>query len=138
MNDELIGLWRLVSAQGEDIGTGAVEPLYGSNPVGYLLLAPGGRMISFLTSTEPTGYDPAALFKSMMAYSGTYRIEGDRWMVDVDIAWFPGWVGTHQERTFSLAGDDLHVRGGPFGHPAYPGRRMRAFLQYHREDALHH
>jgi hypothetical protein len=138
MNEAPIGLWRLISARLEDLESGAVEDGYGPNPLGYLLVAPGGRLISFLTSKEPTGYDPAALFNSMMAYSGTYRIDGDRWITDVDIAWFPAWVGTQQERTFSLTGDDLQVRGGPFGHPAHPGRRMRAILQYHREDTLAH
>lgn len=136
MNDAVIGLWRLVSARLEDLNTGEVEDPYGPDPLGYLLVAPGGRIMSFLTSKEPAADDPAALFNSMMAYSGTYRIDGDRWITTVDIAWFPGWIGTHQERTFSVEGDDLHVHGGPLGLPARPGRRMRAILQYRREDKL--
>lgn len=136
MSDDVVGLWRLVSARLEDLSNGDVEDAYGSDPQGHLLVAPGGRMISFLTRKEPAGYDPVALFNSMMAYSGTYRVDGDRWIVDVDMAWFPGWVGTQQVRIFSVAGDDLHLRGGPFGHPSHPGRRLRAILQYHREDKL--
>jgi hypothetical protein len=136
VNEDVIGLWRLVSARLEDEESGAVEDAYGPDPLGYLLLAPGGRMISFLMNEEPTGNDPAALFGSMMAYSGRYRIEGDRWSTDVDVAWFPGWLGTQQERTFSLAGDELHVNGGPIGLPARPGRRLRTILQYRREDTL--
>jgi hypothetical protein len=136
MNDAVIGLWRLVAARLEDLDTGVLEDPYGTDPLGYLLMAPGGRILSFLTSKEPTGYDPVTLFNSMMAYSGTYKIDGDRWITDVDIAWFPGWVGTQQVRSFTVSGDDLHVRGGPFGLPARPGRRIRAILQYHREDKL--
>jgi hypothetical protein len=136
MNDELIGLWRLVSARLEDLGNGAVEDVFGPDPVGYLLLAPGGRMMSFLTSSERGAGDPAELFGSMMAYSGTFRIEGDRWITNVDMAWFPGWLGTQQARHFTVAADELHVRGGPLGLPARPGRRMEAIIHYHREDKL--
>lgn len=136
MSDSVIGLWRLTAARLEDLETGALEDPYGEHPSGYLLIAPGSRMLSFLTSNEPTGYDPATLFNMMMAYSGKYRIEGDRLITDVDMAWFPGWVGTQQERTFSVTGDELHLHGGPFGLPARPGRRIRAILEYHREDPL--
>jgi hypothetical protein len=136
MNADVVGLWRLVSARLEDQETGALEDPFGVDPLGYLLVAPGGRMISFVTSSAPAGYDPATLFGSMMAYSGKYRIEGDRWITDVDVAWFPGWLGTHQERTFSVEGDVLHLRGGPFGLPVRPGRRMLAIMQWRREDAL--
>jgi hypothetical protein len=136
MNDELIGLWRLVSARSEDLDNGEVEDLYGSDPLGYLLLAPGGRMMALLMSNGRIGTDPAALFGTMMAYSGMYRVDGDSWITDVDVAWFPGWMGTQQERFFSVAGNDLHVRSAPLEHPSRPGGRVRGVLHWRREDNL--
>ena len=136
MNDELIGLWRLVSVRSEDLDNGEVEDLYGSDPLGYLLLAPGGRMMALLMSNGRIGTDPAALFGTMMAYSGMYRVDGDSWITDVDVAWVPGWMGTQQERFFSVAGNDLHVRSAPLDLPSRPGERVRGVLHWRRDDSL--
>ena len=136
MNDELIGLWRLVSAKIEDLHNGEIEDVYGPDPVGYLLLAPGGRMMSLLTGGVNRGNDPAAYFSTMVAYSGTYRADGDRLITDVDLAWFPAWIGSQQERTFSIEGRDLLLRGGPILLPSELRRAVRALLRYRREDDL--
>ena len=136
MNDKAIGLWRVVSAKIENLDTGELEDVYGPDPTGYLLLAPGGRMMTLLTSSVNRGNDPVALFNSMMAYSGVYRIEGDRLITDVDLAWFPAWVGSQQERFFSFEGDELHVIGGPILLPADFRRRVRPVLRYRRDDTF--
>ncbi len=43
--------------------------------------------------------DGSFAFKSMLAYSGSYRTEGAKIIIDVDIAWDESWVGTEQVRT---------------------------------------
>jgi len=43
----------------------------------------------------------------MLAYTGTYRVEGDKWIAKVDVSWNPAWVGTEQPRFFRLDGDRL-------------------------------
>ena len=136
MNGSPIGLWRLLSARREDTQTGEVQDLYGPDPIGYLLLAPGGRMMAILTSSARTGNDPEALFGSMMAYSGTYHVDGDRWITDVDVAWHPDWLGTKQERFFRIEGDELDIRTAPTQHPAFPGRVAYGILRWRREDEL--
>jgi hypothetical protein len=45
----------------------------------------------------------------LVAYTGTYRIEGDKWITKVDVAWNPEWVGTEQARSFKLDGERLQV-----------------------------
>ena len=40
----------------------------------------------------------ADLLSTLVAYTGTYRIEGDTWTTKVDVAWNPEWVGTEQVR----------------------------------------
>lgn len=136
MNDDLIGLWRLVSAKLEDLDNGEIEDAYGPDPLGYLLFAPGGRMLSLLTGGANRGNDPAGYFSSMVAYSGKYKVDGDRLITNVDVAWFPAWLGSQQERSFSVERDALHVRGGPILLPSELRRRVRAILQYRREDNL--
>jgi hypothetical protein len=39
---------------------------------------------------------PAELFTTLIAYAGTYRLEGDKWTTKVEVAWIPEWVGTEQ------------------------------------------
>jgi hypothetical protein len=38
-----------------------------------------------------------------------YRVEGDKWITKVDVAWNPEWVGTEQIRSFTVEGDRLQV-----------------------------
>ena len=54
-----------------------------------------------------TDLDRADLFKSMVAYTGIYRIEGDKWITKVDVAMNPALVGTEQARFFRVDGDRL-------------------------------
>ena len=39
-----------------------------------------------------TVQDRADLLNGMAAYTGIYRIEGDKWITKVDVAWNPEWV----------------------------------------------
>jgi hypothetical protein len=85
----LIGNWKLVSWQ--VIVGNETQNAFGSNPRGYLLLTPEGRA-RVITTAE--GRQPgegiaerAALHKSMLAYTGKYRIEGDDFITTVDISW---------------------------------------------------
>jgi hypothetical protein len=57
-----------------------------------------------------TSEERADLLNSLVAkYTGTYRIEGDRWITNVDVAWNPEWVGTEQARNFKIDGERLQV-----------------------------
>ena len=74
----------------------------GEKPSGYVIFTAGGRL-SFMLSAEgrqPGGNveERSALLSSMIAYTGIYRLEGDRWITQVDVAWNPEWVGTEQTR----------------------------------------
>lgn len=56
-----------------------------------------------------TDQDRADLLKSMFAYTGMYRLEGDKWITKVDVAWNPEWVDTEQVRFFRVDGNCLQV-----------------------------
>ena len=75
----------------------------------------------------------AALFKSMMAYSGPFRIAGDdQFISEVEVSWHPGWIGTEQARTFTVDGDVLSITTAEVLHPMFPGRRGRGVLKWRR------
>lgn len=109
--ERLLGLWRVVSFETEYQGTTERETPLGKNPTGYTLYTPEGRVWSISTGegreAPKTDEDRAKLFKSMFALTGMYRVEGDKLITKVDIAWNPSWVGTEQVRTFKIDGDRL-------------------------------
>ena len=56
-----------------------------------------------------TDQERAELLNTLVAYSGTYGLEGDKWTTNVEVAWNPEWVGTKQVRSFQLDGERLIV-----------------------------
>jgi len=110
---KILGIWRLGSFEVEYQATGEKEPLLGKNPTGYIIFTPEGRAMLILTGegrkAPNSDQDRADLLKSMFAYTGMYRIEGDKWITKVDVSWNPAWVGTEQVRFFRFDGDRLYV-----------------------------
>lgn len=114
-------------------------PLLGKNPNGYLILLPSGRMAAVL---EGEGRKPAktdeersALLQSLIAYTGKFRIEGDKWITKVDASWNGVWNGTEQERTYRLDGDKLFVISMWQPNSTMPGNPMaHAILEWKRGE----
>ena len=86
---QLLGVWKLESWYTEIKETGEKKRIYGKKP--------------------NTDEDRVAAFRSMTAYSGIYRVDGDRWITKVDVAWNETRVGMEQMRFFKLEGDKLMV-----------------------------
>ena len=134
----LIGTWRLISIQFELADIGERFDLYGPHPLGFLILTEGARLMGMVTSAdrEPPRdeADGAALFESMMAYSGKYRVEGeDKFITSVDLAWHPAWSGTEQTRFFKLDNGMLSITTAEQTHPLFPDRLGRGVLIWRRE-----
>jgi Lipocalin-like domain len=109
----VVGLWKLASYEVEIQATGQKAPVMGQNPTGYASFLPEGRVFFILTgeARKPakTDQERADLLGTLVAYTGTYRIEGDKWITNVEVAWNPEWVGTEQARSFKIDGDRLQV-----------------------------
>jgi hypothetical protein len=109
----LIGVWKLLSYQTEFQDGGPKRALFGEHPTGYIVFTSEGRMMAIIEAegrkAPSTDADRAALLSSVIAYSGKYRVEGNRWITTVDTAWNPAWVGTDQVRSYELVGDRLTV-----------------------------
>jgi len=110
---KVVGLWKLVSYDVEVQATGEKAPVMGQHPTGYVDFSANGRVFFILTGegrTPPkSDQDRASLLGTLVAYTGLYRVEGDRWITKVDVAWNPEWVGTEQARAFKVDGDRLQV-----------------------------
>lgn len=110
---KLLGIWKLVSYEVEIQATGQKAPVMGEHPTGYVAFLPEGRVFFVLTGEgrkpAKTDQERAELLNTLVAYSGTYRVEGDKWITRVDVAWNPEWIGTEQARSFTVDGDLLQV-----------------------------
>ena len=134
---KIIGIWKLVSFDWEIQATGEREPAMGKNPTGYNIFTPEGRAMFVLTGegrkAPKTDQDRADLFKSMFAYTGMYRLEGDKWITKIDVSWNPAWLGTEQIRFFKVDGDRLQVISMWVQDTVKPQRGMvRGFLTFDR------
>jgi Lipocalin-like domain len=111
--DKVVGTWKLVSYEVEVQATGQKGPVMGEKPAGYATFTPEGRVFFVLTGearkAAKTDQERAELLSTLIAYSGTYSVEGDKWITNVDVAWNPDWVGTKQVRDFKLEGERLMV-----------------------------
>lgn len=122
-NASIVGTWKLVSWQ--VIADGQPDDLFGAQPNGFLILTPGGRLMVITTAQHRVGGESdaarTALHKSMLAYTGRYRIEGDTFVTTVEASWNESWNGTEQRRRFRLEGDQLFIESEPGPSPFFPG-----------------
>lgn len=121
---DLLGTWSLVS-QIRTHADGRVQHPMGEKPVGSLTYSPDGRMSVAIMAEgrAKTGADgfrgltvaqKAEAAAGYLSYAGTFRVEGDTVIHDVEISLFPDWVGTAQRRRASLEGDTLTLSAGEF------------------------
>jgi hypothetical protein len=111
-HSQLQGVWKLITYEIEIQSTGQKDYPMGRNPSGYVIFTPDRDIFLFTAEGRKpakTEAEHAELLKTMLAYSGTYRLEGDSWITKIDIAWNPEWVGTEQKRSFKIDGDRLQV-----------------------------
>jgi hypothetical protein len=134
--DALIGIWRLVSWQ-VIVDDAPPQDLFGTRPRGYLILTREGRSIALTTAEHRrAGTDDAAraaLHRSMLAYSGRYRVEGTDFVTVVDVSWNEEWNGTEQRRHFRIEGDRLFIESAPGPSIVAPGRTDFRRIVWQRE-----
>ncbi|KQO85299.1 hypothetical protein ASF36_08750 [Methylobacterium sp. Leaf90] len=107
------GLWKLVSYEVEVRKDGEKLPVMGDHPTGYAYFTPEKRVFFVLTGEDrkPAKDDAqrAQLLETLVSYTGKFRLDGDKWIADLDVAWDPKWVGSEQTRTFTLDGERLRM-----------------------------
>jgi hypothetical protein len=75
----------------------------------------------------------AALHKSMLAYSGKYRVVDNDFITTVDVSWNEVWNGTEQRRHFRIEGDKLLIESEPGPSIVFPGKTDYRRLVWERE-----
>jgi len=117
--NRLTGTWRLVSA-GTFRRDGGFEPYpeYGPHPIGYLIYDPTGHMCVSLSNPnhphwadpeKPTEGEKLHSYDAFFAYCGRYEIREKEGRVihRPEMASWPHYISTDQNRNFRLEGDRL-------------------------------
>ena len=125
---QLVGTWKLTAWIVQVIGEGSREP-YGPNPKGRLVITPEGHWIIVITGANrqpaKTIDEKAALLDSMLAYSGKYRIEGDKITTKVDMSSNEIYTGANQDQTrfFKVEGTDSRFEPPRFPALSCPAKK---------------
>jgi hypothetical protein len=134
---QIVGTWALVSVVYEDVASKERTPVYGEHPRGIQIATPEGRWLALMTAegrTIPkTDADRAQALKSMIAYTGRYRVENGQVITKVEVAWNEAWVGGDQVRNIRFAGDRLYIESPPMPHPNINGKTARVIVVWQRE-----
>lgn len=111
----LLKTWRRIEDDGNDI-----YPL-GENPRGILVYTPDGSMVVQMFVQERPKLDTddpvagsvderAAAYSTCLAYFGTYEVQSNQVVHEVECALFPNWSNTRQARPFMLDGKRLALQ----------------------------
>ena len=116
---QLVGTWRLISAEDKNPDTGKWVPYtFGNPPSGYFIYdATGHASIQIMTTPPqkiatpdtPTPDEALAIFNGYIAYYGSYTVDSANITVQVEGALDPSQVGTAQVRPYELSGDTLII-----------------------------
>ena len=130
----IVGTWKLVSMTYLDESTGKETNLWGKDPLGFLTYTAGGRMSAVITAggrtiaaksaEQATPEEQAALFRTCIAYAGTYSPTEGGVVHRVQVCTDPTWVGKDQVRFTRLEGDRLTITGPPIATVDGPGPKV--------------
>ena len=140
-DNPLVGTWRLVSYTREVLATGERMDLLGANPEGLLTYTRGGHVSAIIARDgrrPPTGLvateaEKVELYDGLVAYAGTYTVEGDRVTHRIEVSWNQSWTGTAVVRTFAVEGNRVRLQTAPSPGP-FGGREGIGVLIWQRVE----
>jgi Lipocalin-like domain len=131
----LEGTYRLASLTVEYDGQPPLE-IMGKSPRGYLILT-RNRLMNIISAQDrkfgASSAEKAALWDSLIAFTGRYRVEGSKLVVSVDVSWNERWNGTQVTRNWQLDGNRLLLTTARAPSPFDQSRMVVARLTFERE-----
>ena len=136
---QIAGTWALVSVVYEDTASKERTPVYGEHPRGIQIATREGRWLALMTAQgrviPKTDADCAQALKSMIAYTGRYRVKNGQVVTKVEAAWNEAWVGGEQVRNIRFEGDRLYIESPPMPHPNINDKTVRVIVVWEREKS---
>ena len=137
LRQKIVGSWKLVSVVYENQETKARTPVLGEHPRGRQIATADGLWLALVTAegrpVPKTEEERAQALRTMIAYTGRYRIEGGKVMTKVEAAWNEAWVGGEQTRFVRFEGDRLFIESPPMPHPNRNNEVVRVIVVWERE-----
>lgn len=116
---------------------GEVTNPFGPNPKGRAVFTLDGYVAFVIVAANrkaaANSEESAALLKTLLAYTGKFTIDGDKFTTKVDISWNELLTGQDQVRFFKLEGDKLNIRTPEQASAVYPGKKVVGTLMWERE-----
>jgi hypothetical protein len=109
----------------------------GEHPKGCQIATREGRWLALVTGegrkVPQNDKERSDALRSMIAYTGKYRVEGGKVITKVEAAWNEAWVGTEQERFYRFEDDRLLLESPPQAYPNLLGKVVRIIVIWERE-----
>jgi hypothetical protein len=137
LRQKIVGSWKLVSVVYENQETKARTPVLGEHPRGRQIATADGLWLALVTAegrpVPKTEEERAQALRTMIAYTGRYRIEDGKVITKVEAAWNEAWVGGEQTRFVRFEGDRLFIESPPMPHPNRNNEVVRVIVVWERE-----
>ena len=137
LKDKIVGVWTLVSVVYEDQESKARTPVLGEHPKGRQIATADGKWLALVTAegrkVPKTDEERAQALRSMIAYTGRYRVEDGKVITKVEAAWNEAWVGGEQVRFIRFEGDRLFIESPPMPHPNVNNKVVKVIVIWDRE-----
>src|SRR5262249_1450689 len=147
LRQKIVGTWNLVSVVYEDQETKGRTPVYGEHPRGRQIATADGLWLALVTAegrpVPKTDDERAQALRSMIAYTGRYRVEDGKVITKVEAAWNEAWVGADQThfirftchpRYNRLERHLLFIESPPMPHPNQNNKVVRVIVIWDREN----
>src|SRR6516225_3703474 len=137
LREKIVGSWKLVSVVYEDQESKARTPVYGEHPRGRQIATADGLWLALVTAegrgVPKTDEERAQALRTMIAYTGRYRVADGKVITKVEAAWNEAWVGGEQTRFIRFDGDRLFIESPPMPHPNLAGKVVRVIVIWDRD-----
>jgi hypothetical protein len=136
---DILGSWKQSAFYQKVVSSGEKRFPFGEKIVGRSMYTKEGTFCTMATGVDrkqgagaPTDEERVALFKSMYAYCGTYRVDGSKLLGQPDVAWTPNWAKQEHNATWKVEGKKLTVETMPF-KSQLDGAEVVAVVEYEKE-----
>ena len=136
---DLAGTWRLSSWIQEETESKIIHKPFGEHPSGLITYTADGHMMVIFSdpsrkpsaSPKPTDAEATELYRTMVAYAGTYTVDGNRVTHKIEVSWNQAWNGTNQVRSFDISDEHLTIKTQAFVSP-FLNKQIVATLVFER------
>jgi hypothetical protein len=123
--ESLIGTYKLVSIKAEV--NGRLRDDRTRPPRGYLIITPKYYAVFYTRPDRKFGTsdaEKAALWDSLTAFTGTYRIDGKKVVISPDVSYNEIFNGTQLTRDLEVHGKHLILSSGPRLYGRDPSKKI--------------